>query len=78
MQQSMMLPKGGINWHAARRRLPPARAVWIFVTKTRFLLCVALAGVILLLWRGISTSASEMQRFVKTTLPAKSRRSTET
>ncbi len=58
----MLLPKGGINWKAARAQLPPTRALWVLLTKTRFLLFIALAGVILLLWRGISTSASEMQR----------------
>jgi len=59
----MLLPKGGITWKAARASLPPSRAVWVFLTKTRFLLFVAVAGVVLLLWRGISTSASEMQRY---------------
>ena len=58
----MLLPKGGITWKAARSSLPPSRAVWVFLTKTRFLLFVAVAGIVLLLWRGISTSASEMQR----------------
>ncbi|KAJ0109093.1 hypothetical protein N8I77_001783 [Diaporthe amygdali] len=59
----MLLPKGGINWKAARAQLPPSRAVWSFVTRTRFLLGVALTGVVLLLWRGISTAGSEMQSF---------------
>ena len=60
--RTMLLPKGGITWKAARAQLPPTRAIWVFLTKTRFLLFVAVAGAILLLWRGISTSASEMQR----------------
>ncbi|KAF3760663.1 family 62 glycosyltransferase [Cryphonectria parasitica EP155] len=59
----MLLPKGGFNWKAARANLPPTRAVWSFLTRTRFLLCIAITGVLLLLWRGISTSASEMQSF---------------
>ncbi|KAK3942242.1 Anp1-domain-containing protein [Diplogelasinospora grovesii] len=59
----MLLPKGGINWKAARSQLPPTRAIWVFLTKTRFLLFVAVAGAITLLWRGISSSASEMQSF---------------
>ncbi|ROV94543.1 hypothetical protein VMCG_08206 [Cytospora schulzeri] len=59
----MLLPKGGFNWKAARAQLPPSRAVWSFVTRTRFLLCVAVTGVILLLWRGISSAGSEMQSF---------------
>ncbi|KAK1756859.1 Anp1-domain-containing protein [Echria macrotheca] len=59
----MLLPKGGVSWKAARANLPPTRAIWVFLTRTRFLLFVAVAGAILLLWRGISTSASEMQSF---------------
>lgn len=59
----MIFPKGGVTWKSARAQLPPTRAVWVFLTRTRFLFCVALAGIILLLWRGISASASEMQRF---------------
>jgi hypothetical protein len=63
----MLLPKGGVNWKAARSRLPPTRAIWIFLTRTRFLLCVALAGIVLLLWRGVSSSAGDMQRSVVST-----------
>ena len=59
---AMLLPKGGINWKAARANLPPTRAIWVLLAKTRFLLFIAITGVILLLWRGISTSAGEMQR----------------
>ncbi|KND91514.1 Mannan polymerase II complex ANP1 subunit [Tolypocladium ophioglossoides CBS 100239] len=59
----MLLPKGGLNWKAARAQLPPTRVLWNFVTRTRFLLLVTLAGIIVLLWRGISSSASEMQSF---------------
>ncbi|RDW60875.1 glycosyltransferase family 62 protein [Coleophoma crateriformis] len=59
----MLLPKGGVTWKSAKANLPPTRAIWVFVTRTRFLLCVAIAGIILLLWRGISSSAGEMQRF---------------
>lgn len=59
----MLLPKGGVSWKAARSSLPPTRAIWVFLTRTRFLLFVAVAGAILLLWRGVSTSASEMQSF---------------
>ncbi|KAF4312914.1 Anp1 [Botryosphaeria dothidea] len=60
----MLLPKGGVNWKAAKARLPPSRAVWHFLTRTRFLLFVAIAGIIVLLWRGLSDTAGEMQRFV--------------
>ncbi|KAK0652991.1 Anp1-domain-containing protein [Cercophora newfieldiana] len=59
----MLLPKGGVSWKAAKSSLPPTRAIWVFLTRTRFLLLVAITGAILLLWRGISTSASEMQSF---------------
>lgn len=57
----MLLPKGE-TWQSARAKLPPTRAVWVFLTRTRFLAFVALAGAVVLLWRGVSTSASEMQR----------------
>ncbi|RFU27947.1 hypothetical protein B7463_g8422, partial [Scytalidium lignicola] len=59
----MLLPKAGVTWKSARAQLPPTRAIWVFLTRTRFLVFVALTGIVLLLWRGISTSASEMQRF---------------
>lgn len=59
----MLLPKGGISWKAARARLPPTRAIWVLMTRTRFLLLCALAGTILLLWHGIKSSASNWQRF---------------
>ncbi|KAG5927406.1 hypothetical protein E4U42_002278 [Claviceps africana] len=55
----MLLPKGGLNWKAARAQMPSARVV----LRTRFLLLVAVAGIGLLLWRGIRSSASEMQSF---------------
>ncbi|PKS07752.1 hypothetical protein jhhlp_006360 [Lomentospora prolificans] len=58
----MLLPKG-YNWKVARAQLPPARAIWVFLTRTRVLLLVAAAGLLLLLWRGVSSSASEMQNF---------------
>lgn len=59
----MLLPKGGLNWKAARAQLPPTRALWNVLTRTRFLLLVVITGIIILLWRGISSSASEMQRY---------------
>ncbi|KAH8671051.1 Anp1-domain-containing protein [Xylariales sp. PMI_506] len=58
-----MLPKGGMTWKSARSQLPPTRAIWVFLTKPRFLLSIAIAGVVILLWRGIRTSASEMHSF---------------
>ncbi|KAI0470710.1 putative ANP1 protein [Xylariaceae sp. FL0804] len=59
----MLLPKGGITWKSARAQLPPTRAIWVFLTRTRVLLSIAVVGLILLLWRGIRTSAGEMQSF---------------
>ncbi|KAI0595900.1 putative ANP1 protein [Biscogniauxia sp. FL1348] len=59
----MLLPKGGITWKSTKAQLPPTRAIWLFVTRTRVLLSIAIAGIVLLLWRGIRTSASEMQRY---------------
>jgi len=58
----MLLPKGGVNWKSARARLPPSRAIWNFITRTRFLLFVAVLGIVLLLWNGLSGTAEEMQR----------------
>lgn len=58
----MLLPKGGLQWKSASARLHPARALWNIVSRTRFLLLVAIVAIVLLLWRGISSSASEMQR----------------
>ncbi|KAF7516980.1 hypothetical protein G7054_g13956 [Neopestalotiopsis clavispora] len=59
----MLLPKGGMTWKSAKAQLPPTRAIWIFITRTRFLLSLAVVGIILLLWRGIRSSANEMQSF---------------
>ncbi|GAQ37362.1 hypothetical protein AtubIFM55763_000537 [Aspergillus tubingensis] len=59
----MLLPKGGVTWKSAKARLPPWRAVLFLVTRTRFLVSLAITGLVVLLWRGISKSASEMQSF---------------
>ncbi|KAK3182462.1 hypothetical protein K4F52_006288 [Lecanicillium sp. MT-2017a] len=59
----MLLPKGGLNWKAAKAQLPPSRAVWNIVSRKRFLGLIALIGTFILLWRGISSSASEMRNF---------------
>jgi hypothetical protein len=60
---NMLLPKGGVNWKAARARIPPARQAWYLLTRTRFLLFVALSGIAVLLWRGLSGTAGEMQKY---------------
>ncbi|KAI9811656.1 MAG: hypothetical protein M1827_005405 [Pycnora praestabilis] len=60
---SMLLPKGGVTWKSTKARMPPTRAVFHFLTRTRFLLFITIAGMIILLWRGISKSASDMQSF---------------
>lgn len=59
----MLLPKGGMTWKSAKSQLPPTRAIWVFLTRTRFLVSIAIAGLILLLWRGIRSGANEMQSF---------------
>jgi hypothetical protein len=58
----MLLPKGGVNWKSAKARLPPWRAILVLLTRTRFLVSIALTGLLILMWRGVSKSASEMQR----------------
>jgi hypothetical protein len=59
----MLLPKGGITWKSAKAQLPPTRALLVLLTRTRFLVLIALTGAILLLWRGIRTSANDLQSF---------------
>ena len=60
----MLLPKGGLNWKAAKAQLPPSRAIWNIVSRKRFLGLVVFVGSIMLLWRGITSSASEMRKYV--------------
>ncbi|KAK2753347.1 hypothetical protein FQN55_003476 [Onygenales sp. PD_40] len=59
----MLLPKGGVTWKSTKARMPPLRLLVSLVSKPRFLLSIAVTGLIVLLWRGISSSASEMQSF---------------
>ncbi|PLB38960.1 ANP1/MMN9/VAN1 family protein [Aspergillus candidus] len=59
----MLLPKGGVTWKSTRSRLPPWRALLVLVTRTRFLASLAITGMIILLWRGVTRSASGMQSF---------------
>ena len=59
----MLLPKGGVNWKSAKSRLPPWRALITFVSRPRVLTAVAVTGLIVLLWRGISVSTREMSRY---------------
>lgn len=63
----MLLPKGGVTWKSAKARLPPWRAVLVVLTRTRFLVAIALTGLIILLWRGISVSTSQMAEYVFST-----------
>lgn len=60
--QSMLLPKGGVNWKAARGRLPPSRAIWNFLTKSRFLLFVAAGVIVFLVWDGLRGASGEVQK----------------
>ena len=58
-----MLPeKSSVNWKSVKTKIPPSRAIWNFVTRTRFLLFVALAGIVILIWNGLRGTAGEMQR----------------
>lgn len=66
----MLLPKGGVNWKSARAGLPPWRAVLVLLTRTRFLVSVAVTGLVILLWRGVSKSASGMQKYAAAIIPA--------
>lgn len=59
---AMLFPKDGVSWKAARARMPPSRVIIRAVTQTRLLLCVAIAGIMLLVWNGLSGTAGEMQR----------------
>ncbi|QIW97022.1 hypothetical protein AMS68_002540 [Peltaster fructicola] len=59
----MMLPKGGVTWKSAQANLPPTRAIWKTISQTRVVLSVALATIVFLLWRGVSGTAGEMQKF---------------
>ena len=56
----MLLPKGGITWKSAKAKLPPWKAVVVFLTRTRLLIALAVTGLVILLWRGFSNS--KMQR----------------
>ncbi|KAF2840689.1 glycosyltransferase family 62 protein [Patellaria atrata CBS 101060] len=59
----MLVPKGGITWKSARARLPPSRAVYHTLARPRTLLLIAVTATIVLLWRGLSGTAEEMQKF---------------
>lgn len=61
----MLLPKGGVTWKSAKARLPPWKAIIMFLTRTRLLVAVALAGLIVLLWRGITVSTREMSKYAR-------------
>ncbi|KAH7325940.1 family 62 glycosyltransferase [Stachybotrys elegans] len=59
----MLLSKGSVNWKAAKSQIPNTRVIWNFLTRTRFLLLVVVACMILILWGGIRSSASDVQSF---------------
>ncbi len=58
----MLLPKGGVTWKSAKARLTPYEALLRAVLRTRFLPLAVVVSVVLLLWRGLSGTAGEMQR----------------
>lgn len=60
----MLLPKGGLNWKGAKSQLPPSRAVWNTFARKRVIVLAAVVTGMVLLWRGIHKSASEMQKYV--------------
>lgn len=60
----MLLPKGGLNWKAAQSNLPPSRAIYNMVARKRVVVIAAIITAVVLLWRGVSHSASEMQKYV--------------
>lgn len=66
----MLLPKGGVTWKSAKAHLPPWKAVLMLISKLRFIISIAAAGLVVLLWGGVSRSTAEMQRFILYPLPA--------
>ena len=60
----MLLPKGGLTWKSTKARIPPSRVILSFLLRTRFLIYVAIAGVVVLLWHGLRGSAVDMQKYV--------------
>lgn len=60
----MLLPKGGVTWKSAQAKLPPTRVVWRFLTQTRVMLSLAIFGIVVLLYNGLSGTAGEMQKYV--------------
>ncbi|EGD93902.1 N-glycosyl-transferase [Trichophyton tonsurans CBS 112818] len=59
----MLLPKGGVTWKSAKANLPPWKAVLMLISKPRFIISIAAAGLVVLLWGGVSRSTAEMQRY---------------
>lgn len=59
----MLLPKGGVTWKSTKARFPPSRAIFHLFSRTRLPLFLILAAIVVILWRGIHTSAREMQRY---------------
>lgn len=57
-----MIPKG-MTVKTIRNKLPPLRAIGQVVLRTRFLFFVFLSAFIIILWRGFSSSAANMQKF---------------
>lgn len=61
---TMLLPKGGVTWKSARARLPPYRAVFQFLNRSRTVTLVALVVIVVILWGGLRSSSQEMQRYI--------------
>ena len=53
-----------MTWKSAQAKLPPTRVVWRFLTQTRVMLSLAIFGIVVLLYNGLSGTAGEMQKYV--------------
>lgn len=58
-----MLAGKGYSWKSARAKLPPTRAFAHAIRNPRFQLSFGILVILLLIWRSMGPTASEMQRF---------------
>ncbi|KAI5857189.1 Anp1-domain-containing protein [Tricharina praecox] len=58
-----MLTLKGMSVKTVRNRLPPLRAVASIFSRTRFWFLVFLSAFIVILWRGVNSSAANMQKY---------------
>jgi len=62
MGSAMLLPKDSVTWKSTKARLPPSRKIWQFLIRTRLLVVMLVAGLVVFLWQGLGGTAGEMQR----------------